>query len=239
MLRARRTIGVHGTSERLRNIRTELSEDIMKFPRVLIADDHTLVLEAIRKLLEPRCDVVGTVTDGRALVESAVMLKPDVVLIDIAMPLLNGLEAVRQLKTKVPGMKLICLTMNEDSEIGAEAMRAGASGYLLKKSAASELFYAIQEVLRGRSYVTPEIASGMQERFVRDPRPIAQRRVLTSRQREVMQLLAEGKSLKEAAHVLNVTPRTVAFHKYQIMAEMKLKSTADLIRFAIKNGIVL
>jgi DNA-binding NarL/FixJ family response regulator len=214
-------------------------EDIMKFPRVLIADDHALVLEAIRTLLEPQCEVVATVTDGRALVESAVMLKPDVVLIDIAMPLLNGLEAVRQLKAKMPGVKLVCLTMNEDSEIGAEAMRAGASGYLLKKSAASELFHAIQEVLKGRSYITPEIARGMQETFIRDPRQVTRRTVLTSRQREVTQLLAEGKSLKEAAHLLNVTPRTVAFHKYQIMAEMKLKSTADLVRFAIKNGIVL
>jgi DNA-binding NarL/FixJ family response regulator len=211
----------------------------MKLPRILIADDHALVLEAIRKLLEPQCEVVATVTDGRALVESAVMLKPDVVLIDIAMPLLNGLEAVRQIKAKMPAVKLICLTMNEDSEVGAEAMRAGASGYLLKKSAASELFHAIQEVLRGRSYITPEIARGMQETFIRDPRHGSRRTVLTSRQREVTQLLAEGKSLKEAANVLNVTPRTVAFHKYQIMAEMKLKSTADLVRFAIKNGIVL
>ena len=211
----------------------------MKFPRVLIADDHALVLEAIRTLLEPQCEVVATVTDGRALVESAVLLKPDVVLIDIAMPLLNGLEAVRQLKAKMPGVKLVCLTMNEDSEIGAEAMRSGASGYLLKKSAASELFHAIQEVLKGRSYITPEIARGMQETFIRDPRQVTRRTVLTSRQREVTQLLAEGKSLKEAAHLLNVTPRTVAFHKYQIMAEMKLKSTAELVRFAIKNGIVL
>jgi DNA-binding NarL/FixJ family response regulator len=216
-----------------------VSEGIMKLPRILIADDHALVLEAIRKLLEPQCEVVATVTDGRALVESAVMLKPDVVLIDIAMPLLNGLEAVRQIKAKMPAVKLICLTMNEDSEVGAEAMRAGASGYLLKKSAASELFHAIQEVLRGRSYITPEIARGMQETFIRDPRQTIRRTVLTSRQREVTQLLAEGKSLKEAAHVLNVTPRTVAFHKYQIMAEMKLKSTADLVRFALKNGIVL
>jgi len=211
----------------------------MKFPRVLIADDHALVLEAIRTLLEPQCEVVATVTDGRALVESAVLLKPDVVLIDIAMPLLNGLEAVRQLKAKMPGVKLVCLTMNEDSEIGAEAMRSGASGYLLKKSAASELFHAIQEVLKGRSYITPEIARGMQETFIRDPRQVTRRTVLTSRQREVTQLLAEGKSLKEAAHLLNVTPRTVAFHKYQIMAEMKLKSTAELVRFAIKHGIVL
>jgi DNA-binding NarL/FixJ family response regulator len=211
----------------------------MKLPRILIADDHRLVLEAIRKLLEPQCEIVATVTDGRALVESVAMLQPDIVLIDIAMPLLNGLEAVRQLKTKVPRVKLICLTMNEDSEIAAEAIRAGASGYLLKQSAASELFHAIQEVLRGRSYITPEIARVMQEMFIRDPSQVTRRTVLTSRQREVTQLLAEGKSLKEAAHVLNVTPRTVAFHKYQIMAEMKLKSTADLIRFAIKNGIVL
>jgi len=211
----------------------------MKFPRVLIADDDALVLEGIRTLLEPQCEVVATVTDGRALVESAVLLKPDVVLIDIAMPLLNGLEAVRQLKAKMPGVKLVCLTMNEDSEIGAEAMRSGASGYLLKKSAASELFHAIQEVLKGRSYITPEIARGMQETFIRDPRQVTRRTVLTSRQREVTQLLAEGKSLKEAAHLLNVTPRTVAFHKYQIMAEMKLKSTAELVRFAIKHGIVL
>src|SRR5437879_2605106 len=156
----------------------------MKLPRILIADDHALVLEAIRKLLEPQCEVVATVTDGRALVESAVMLKPDVVLIDIAMPLLNGLEAVRQLRAKMPGVKLICLTMNEDSDIGAEAMRAGASGYLLKKSAASELFYAIQEVLRGRPYITPEIARGMEETFIRDPRHVSRRTVLTSRQRE-------------------------------------------------------
>jgi DNA-binding NarL/FixJ family response regulator len=211
----------------------------MKLPRILIADDHALVLEAIRKLLEPQCEVVATVTDGRALVESVVMLQPDIVLIDIAMPLLNGLEAVRQIKAKMPAAKLICLTINEETEVGAEAMRAGASGYLLKKSAASELFQAIQEVLRGRSYITPEIARGMQEMFIRDPRQVTRRTGLTARQREVTQLLAEGKSLKEAAQVLNVTPRTVAFHKYQIMAEMKLKSTADLVRFAIKNRIVL
>jgi DNA-binding NarL/FixJ family response regulator len=210
----------------------------MKVPRIMLADDHTLIVEAIRNLLEPRCEVVGTVSDGRALVELAASLKPDAVLVDIAMPLLNGLDAMRQLKVKMPEIKLICLTMNEDPDLAAEAMRAGASGYLLKTSPATELFHAIQEVLRGKSYVTPKIARGMRESFIRDPRPKDRSKVLTPRQREVTQLLAEGKSLKEAADVLHVTPRTVAFHKYQIMGELRLKSTADLVRFAIKNRIV-
>jgi DNA-binding NarL/FixJ family response regulator len=210
----------------------------MKVPRIMLADDHTLIVEAIRNLLEPSCEVIGAVSDGRALVELAASLKPDAVLVDIAMPLLNGLDAMRQLKVKMPEIKLICLTMNEDPDLAAEAMRAGASGYLLKTSPATELFHAIQEVLRGKSYVTPKIARGMRESFIRDPRPKDRSKVLTPRQREVTQLLAEGKSLKEAADVLHVTPRTVAFHKYQIMGELRLKSTADLVRFAIKNRIV-
>jgi DNA-binding NarL/FixJ family response regulator len=210
----------------------------MKVPRIMLADDHTLIVEAIRNLLEPSCEVVGAVSDGRALVELAASLKPDAVLVDIAMPLLNGLDAMRQLKVKMPEIKLICLTMNEDPDLAGEAMRAGASGYLLKTSPATELFHAIQEVLRGKSYVTPKIARGMRESFIRDPRPKDRSKVLTPRQREVTQLLAEGKSLKEAADVLHVTPRTVAFHKYQIMGELRLKSTADLVRFAIKNRIV-
>jgi DNA-binding NarL/FixJ family response regulator len=210
----------------------------MKVPRIVLADDHTLILEALRNLLEPRCEVVGAVSDGRALVELASLLKPDAVLVDIAMPLLNGLDAVRQLKVRMPEIKLICLTMNEDPDLAGEAIRAGASGYLLKTSAATELFHAIQEVLRGRPYVTPKIARGMQESFIRDHRPKDRAKVLTPRQREVTQLLAEGKSMKEAAHVLKVTPRTVAFHKYQIMGELRLKTTADLVRYAIKNRIV-
>jgi len=210
----------------------------MKLPRVMLADDHTLILEAFRNLLEGRCQVVGAVSDGRALVELASALKPEAVLVDIAMPLLNGLDAIRQLKAKMPEIKLICLTMNEDSDLAEEAMRAVASGYLLKTSAAKELFHAIQEVLRGRTYVTPKIARGMQEAFIRDPRPKQRAKTLTPRQREVTQLLAEGKSLKEAADVLHVTPRTVAFHKYQIMDELRLKTTADLIRYAVKNRLV-
>jgi len=210
----------------------------MKVPRIILADDHTLLLEAFKNLLEPRYEIVGTASNGRALVELARKLKPELILVDLAMPLLNGLDAIRQLNMKMPEIKLICLTMNEDQELAAEAMRSGASGYILKTSVGSELFHAIQEVLSGRSYVTRKIARGMEEAFIRDPRPKERPKALTSRQREVTQLLAEGKSLKEAAHVLNVTPRTVAFHKYQIMGELRLKSTADLVRYAVRNHIV-
>jgi DNA-binding NarL/FixJ family response regulator len=212
-------------------------EDTFKLVRVILADDHTLVLEAFRKLLEPHCDVVGTVSDGRALLDLALALKPDAVLVDIAMPLMNGLDAGRQLKEKAPRIRVVYLTMDEDPDLAAEAMRAGASGYLLKTCAPSELLHAIQEVLRGGSYVTPQIARGMQEAFIRDPRPKQRHKALTPRQNEVIQILAEGKSMKEAADVLKVTPRTIAFHKYQIMEKLQLKTTADLIRFAIKNRI--
>jgi DNA-binding NarL/FixJ family response regulator len=210
----------------------------MKARRIILADDHTLVLEALQKLLEPQCEVVGTVTDGRAMVELALELKPDAVLVDIAMPLLSGLNAIQQLKAKMPEVKLICLTMHEDPDLANEAMRNGASGFLLKTSPASELFHAVQEVLRGKIYITPKIVRAMEESFIRDPRPKERSRSLTPRQREVTQLLAEGKSLKQAAHLLNVTPRTVAFHKYQIMDELRLKTTADLVRFAIRNHLV-
>lgn len=210
----------------------------MRLPRVLLADDHTLLLDAFRKLMEPRYDVVGAVSDGRALLESASLLKPDVVVLDIAMPLLNGLDAGRQLKQKMPHVKLIFLTMNRDPDLASEAMRAGASAYLLKSSAGSELFHAIEEALKGRCYVTKQIARGIQESFIRDPRPKAQPKVLTPRQREVIQLLAEGKSMKEAAYILDVAPRTVAFHKYHVMEEMGFKTTANLIQFALKNNII-
>jgi DNA-binding NarL/FixJ family response regulator len=211
----------------------------MKVPRVILADDHTILLEAFRKLLEPRCEVVATVGDGRALLQVATSLKPDVIVLDVAMPLLNGLEAARQLKQKMPAIKLIFLTMNEDPDLAAEVMRVGASGYLLKSSAASELFRAIQEALRGRSYLTPKIARGLEESFARDPRGKKRGKSLTSRQREVIQLLAEGKSMKEAADILDVTPRTVAFHKYQAMDALQLKTTAELIQYAIRSRIVV
>lgn len=210
-----------------------------KLPRVILADDHTILVEAFRKLLEPACEVVATVADGHALLEVAPRLKPDVIVLDIAMPLLNGLDAGRQVKELVPGVKLIFLTMNEDPDLAVEAIRMGASGYLLKKSAASELFKAIQTALRGKSYVTPQIARGMETSFIRDPEGNKHYQTLTPRQRQVVQLLAEGKSMKEAADVLKVATRTIAFHKYRIMEDLKLKTTADLIQFAMKNHIVV
>jgi DNA-binding NarL/FixJ family response regulator len=210
-----------------------------KLPRVILADDHTILVEAFRKLLEPSCEVVATVADGHALLEVAPRLKPDVIVLDIAMPLLNGLDAGRQVKEIVPGVKLIFLTMNEDPDLAVEAIRMGASGYLLKKSAASELFKAIQTALRGKSYITPQIARGMETSFIRDPEGNKHLQTLTPRQRQVVQLLAEGKSMKEAADVLKVATRTIAFHKYRIMEDLKLKTTADLIQFAMKNHIVV
>ncbi len=206
--------------------------------RVLLADDHTLLLEAFEKLLEHDYTVVGTVSDGRALLSAAAELMPDVIVLDIAMPLLNGLDAARQLKKTMPKVKLVFLTMNEDPNVANEAFRAGASGYLLKTSALSELSKAIHEALCGRIYVTPLIAQGMVDSFIWQPaegRGIPQ---LTPRQREVLQLLAEGRSMKEAATILNVAPRTVAFHKYRMMKEFSLKNNADLIRFAFREHIV-
>jgi DNA-binding NarL/FixJ family response regulator len=211
----------------------------MALPRVMLADDHAIVVDAFRKLLEPHCEIVGTVSDGRALLEKAAQLNPEVIVADIGMPLMNGLEAGLRVKEQMPAMKLIFLTMNQDPDLAIEAMRCGASGYLLKTSAGSELIHAIQMALKGKSYVTPQIVWGMQKAFINDPRPKTQAKTLTQRQREVVQLLAEGKSMKEAAGVLNVTARTIAFHKYRVMEELSLKTTADLIQFAIKSRILV
>jgi DNA-binding NarL/FixJ family response regulator len=206
-------------------------------PRVLLADDHALILGAFEKLLAGECDIVGQVGDGRALVAAVETLNPDVVVLDISMPLLNGLEAGRQIKQKSRNVKLVYLTMNEDPDLAAEAFRAGASGYLLKSSAASELTTAIREVAQGRSYITPLVAGGLVEalQHTSDRKPGDD---LTPRQREVLQLLAEGRSMKEVAALLNLTPRTVAFHKYQMMEQLKVKSTAELIQYAVKHHIV-
>lgn len=211
----------------------------MKLPRAILADDHTLVAEALCGLMAQRFEVVATVADGHALIASATALKPDVIVVDMAMPLLNGLEACRQLKQKIPNCKFVFLTMNEDPELAIEAMKSGASGYVLKKSAASELIHAMECALRSKSYLTPQIARGMQESFIRNPQGVSHTRYLTARQREVVQLLAEGKSMKEAASVLKVAPRTVAFHKYRIMQDFGLKTNADLIQYAVKNRIVV
>jgi DNA-binding NarL/FixJ family response regulator len=216
---------------------TAIQYRCMPLPRVLLADDHTLLLGAFEKLLASECEVVGQISDGRALVAAADALKPDVVVLDIAMPLLNGLEAGRQIKQRQRSIKLIFLTMNEDADLAAEAFRLGASGYLLKRSAASELLTAVREVMQGRSYVTPLITEGLvgslQHTDERSPE-----HELTARQREVLQLLAEGRSMKEVASILNLTPRTVAFHKYRMMEQLKVKSTAELVQYAVKHHIV-
>jgi DNA-binding NarL/FixJ family response regulator len=204
---------------------------------VLLADDHALLLAAFEKLLAEHCDVVGQVSDGRALVDAAERLRPDIIVLDIAMPLLNGLDAGRQIKQKHREVRLVFLTMNEDPALAAEAFRAGASAYLLKRSAASELSTALDEVMRGRSYVTPLVTGGMVEALL-DVGKVAPPADLTPRQREVLQLLAEGRSMKEVATVLNLAPRTVAFHKYEMMKQLGITSTAALIQYAVRQHIV-
>jgi DNA-binding NarL/FixJ family response regulator len=190
---------------------------------VLLADDHVLLLGAFEKLLSGECEIVGQVSDGRALVEAAVRLKPDVIVLDISMPILNGLEAARQIKRKLRDVKLVFLTMNEDPELAAEAFRAGASAYLLKRSEVSELPAAIRAVMQGRSYITPLVADDLVHALMHAEEP----HQLTPRQREVLQLLAEGRSMKQVGSVLNLTPRTIAFHKYQMMKQLKVKTTAE------------
>lgn len=210
----------------------------MSRPRVLIADDHRLLREAFAQLLETGCNVVDTVGDGRALLAAAAQHRPDIVVLDIAMPLLNGLDAARQLQHTMPEIKLIFLTVSEDADLAAEAFRAGASGYLLKNSAASELIKAVQEVFQGRSYVTPLSTQGLVGSFLREPDAPHGLGRLSTRQREVLQLLAEGHTMKEIGRLLSITPRTVAFHKYRMMQDLGIKTSAELVQFAIKNRLV-
>jgi DNA-binding NarL/FixJ family response regulator len=205
----------------------------------LLADDHLLVAEALKSLLMPLYDVVGTVSDGMALLEAAGTLRPDVVVIDIGMPQLNGIDATRQIKRMLPRAKIIIVTMNEDSALVGEAFRAGASGYLLKHSASRELMLAIQEVLKGASYLSPRITGGAVASLLRGPdMESGQSRELTSRQRQVIQLLAEGRSMKEIADILTISLRTVAAHKYRIMDLLEIKTNAELYRYAVKHQII-
>jgi len=204
--------------------------------RVLLADDHVLVAEACKKLLEPEFEVIGTVADGRALLRASAEMKPDVIICDIAMPLLNGLDAADQVNQATPDVRLIFLTMNTDREVAAEAFRRNASGYLLKTAAASELIVAIRAALKGERYLSPQISRGDLRSFLRKHQSEPQQ--LTERQREVLQLLAEGRSMKEVAAVLNLATRTVAFHKYRIMKILGLKTNADLVQYAIRNSII-
>lgn len=207
--------------------------------RVLIADDHTLVADLCKKLLETEFDVVGTVSNGRALVRAAAELQPDVVVVDIAMPILNGLDASQRVKEILPSVKVVFLTMNSDTELVAEAFRRGASAYLLKTCAATEMVTAVREVLCGRSYVPRALAKDTVSYLRRNAKKIVEEEEkLTDRQREVLQLLAEGKVMKEIGSVLNMTTRTVAFHKYRIMEVLGARSNAELVRYAVRNHMV-
>lgn len=212
----------------------------MKKPRVLMADDHSLILAGLRKLVEAECDVVGAVEDGRALVEAAQKLRPDLILLDISMPLLNGLDAARQLRKLVPESKVIFLTMHASPTYATEAFQAGASGYLLKRSAASELSLAIRSVLQGQHYLTPSLTKDVLESVLKPSTGEVSKAAcatLTDRQREVLQLVAEGHGTKEIATILNVSVKTVEFHKSRVMQQLDLHTIADLTKYAITHGI--
>jgi DNA-binding NarL/FixJ family response regulator len=209
-------------------------------PQIMIADDHAFVADACRKLLEPEFDVVATVGDGRSLVRIAANLKPQVIITDIGMPLLNGLDACCQVKRILRSIKLVFLTMNTDPALAAEAFRRGASGYLLKTCAASELIFAIREVLRGMSYLSPAIAKETVDFLFRQSKEFVEEgQRLTERQREVLQLLTEGKSMKQVASALNVSKETVAFHKYRIKEILNAKNDAELVQYAVRSHLIM
>jgi DNA-binding NarL/FixJ family response regulator len=207
--------------------------------RILIADDHNLMAELCQRLLEPEFDVVGVVNDGRALVRAACELKPDVVVLDIAMPILNGLDAGRQLKKMFPAVKLVYLTMNSDVALAAEAFRRGASGYLLKTCAAADLVRAVRDVLRSRTYLSPALSRDTIS-FLRtkENKLVDESELLTNRQREVLQLLAEGRAMKDVAAILRMTPRTVAYHKYRIMEVLGVTTNPELVKYAVRTHMV-
>ena len=207
--------------------------------RVLIADDHNLVAELCRRLLEKDFEVVGAVADGRALVRAAGETKPDVIVLDIAMPVLNGLDAGRQIKKMLPGVKLVYLTMNPDADVAAEALARGASGYLLKTCAAAEMVFAVREVLRGKIYLSKALSrDAIDSLRWQHKELVSEEERLTDRQREVLQLLAEGKVIKEVGGILHMTTRTVAYHKYRIMEVLGVKSNAELVKYAVRNHMV-
>ena len=208
----------------------------MRKPRILLADDHALVLEGFRRILEGHYELVGTVGDGRALLEAAKTMQPDIVILDVSMPLLNGIDAAAQLKKICPKAKMIIMTMHANTDYVRSAFEAGASAYVLKRSAVDELEQAIRAVLEGHSYITPLITKELVDVFLATGSEKSGG--LTPRQREVLQHLAEGRTAKEIANLLNITPRTVEFHKGQIMDHLNLRTTADLIKYALTHGIV-
>ncbi len=206
--------------------------------RVLLADDHAIVSQGLEALLQESFDLVGSVRDGRALVASVSELKPDVVVTDISMPGLNGLEAIRQIKKIRPITKIVALTMHSEPSLVAEALKAGASGYVLKSSAVEELERAIREVMLGRTYVTSLIAKDVFAVLMESGGAAGTEPQLTARQREVLQLIGEGRTMKEIAVALNISPRTAESHKYDMMQVLGCKTTADLIRHAVKLRLV-
>ncbi|MBK9305509.1 MAG: response regulator transcription factor [Nitrospira sp.] len=211
----------------------------MNKPSILLADDHTLFVQALHNVLEPEFTLVGEVGDGRALLEAAPRLLPDVILLDLSMPLLNGIDAAYQLRRLVPASKLLFLSMHGDATYVTEAFRAGAAGYVLKRSTATELLQAIRAVLRGQLYVSPMLAKDMLDPLLHSKRSLtAPQKQLTIRQREVLQLVAEGRSLKEIATILCVSVKTVEFHKTRIVKQLGLSTTADLTKYAVTHGLV-
>jgi DNA-binding NarL/FixJ family response regulator len=211
----------------------------MKKPRVLLADDHNIVLMGLKSLLEGEFEIVGSVQNGRALVKQAAALQPDVIVSDISMPQLNGIEAVRQIKRTNKNIKIVFLTMHPDVTYAAIAFEAGASGFVLKHSAPSELVTAIHEAMKGKTYITPEIAGDLIHSYQEgvSPEKILLKKI-SPRQQEVLQLLAEGKSAKEIASVLEISTKTVEFHKYKMMEQLNIKTSAKLVQYALKQGII-
>lgn len=210
----------------------------MQRTRVILADDHKMILDALKNLIEPEFEVVGTFGDGHALVDGAPELKPQVIVLDVGMPTMNGISAGQRLKQLMPNIKLIYLTMNQDPDLAAEAFRLGAKGYLLKSSAGSELVDALRAVVRGGSYMTTLMTEDVLGSFVNHFKNLKSTSHLTLRQKEVLQLLAEGRSMKEAAYILNVSPRTVAFHKYTMMEHLHIKTSAELVQYALNTQLL-
>jgi DNA-binding NarL/FixJ family response regulator len=209
----------------------------MKPTRVLLADDHTLTLEGIRAFLASHVDIVGTAIDGRALVEEALRLKPNLIILDITMPLLNGIDAAVLIRKSHPGVKLLFVTMHVDPAYLEAALHAGGTGYVLKSAAREELLQAVNAVMDGRIYVSPGLSGDHLERF-RDPERAAASLRLSTREREALQLIAEGKAAKEIAHILNISAKTVAFHRENIKRKLGLKTTAELTKHAIEQGLI-
>jgi DNA-binding NarL/FixJ family response regulator len=209
----------------------------MKRARILLADDHRLTLEGIRAILEPHHEIVGMVMDGRALLDAALRLKPDLIVLDITMPLLNGIDAAVQIKKSLPGVKLLFVTMHVNPAYLEAALNAGGTGYVLKSAAREELLEAINSVLNGRIYVTPSLSSEHLERFT-DPSRAAATLRLTTREREILQLIAEGRAAKEIAFRLNISIKTVAFHRENIKKKLGLGNTAELTKHAIEQGLI-